>query len=46
MPDPMNINCDYVSLVVSFSPIVTTDGWSSKPQPLLKRISELYKQLL
>ena len=29
--------CDYGSHVASFSPIATTDGWSSKPQPLLRR---------
>ena len=32
-----NFSCDCGLLVVSFSPIATTDGWSLKPQPLLKR---------
>ena len=32
----MNFNHDYGSRAVSFSSITTTDGWSRKPQPLLK----------
>ena len=36
MQCPLNFNCGYGSCVV-FSPIATTDGWSRKPQPLLKR---------
>ena len=33
----MKFQWRYGSRVVSLSPIATTDGWSSKPQPLLKR---------
>ena len=32
----MNFNGGYGWRVVSFSQIATTDGWSLKPQPLLK----------
>ena len=32
----MNFNCDNGPRAVSFSSITTTDGWSRKPQPLLK----------
>ena len=32
----VNFSSDYGSRAASFSPMAKTDGWSRKPQPLLK----------